>query len=62
MFCNTVKNWGILEWENRLIPVFGKKLSMNDLRWTDFVMLTIRSLGTIMISTIKNIKDTYREE
>jgi hypothetical protein len=51
-----------MEWSFRLIPYFEKNLSMNDLRWVDFVLLTLRSIGTIIISTIKNIKDTYREE
>jgi hypothetical protein len=62
LFCNTIKNWGILEWDYRLIPYFADRFSLNDLRWVDFVFLTLRSLGTITISTIKNIKDTYRQE
>ena len=58
--CNTLINyiWII----DRSLQDPDTYLSMNQLRWVDFIMLSIRSLFCILLTSIKPIYDSYMSE
>jgi hypothetical protein len=60
-FCNTVMNY-IWIFDKNLFGMFFRSnaLPLNELRWVDFATLTIRSLGTILITSFFNIRESYK--
>jgi hypothetical protein len=60
-FCNTVMNY-IWIFDKNIFGMFFRSnaLPLNELRWVDFATLTIRSLGTILITSFFNIRESYK--
>lgn len=58
--CNTLINYAWIIDKSLSDP--DMNLSMYQLRWVDFIFLSIRSLFCILLSSIKPIYDTYNAE
>jgi hypothetical protein len=59
--CNTVMNY-LWIFDKNLFGIIlnSNSLPLNELRWADFITLTIRSLGCIFISSLFNIKASFK--